>query len=70
MRTADIAAHGYRIIRFWNNEVIENLDGVLETIRQELAAFPHHTPTLSAPEVAEREAVAIGRRGRRKISRG
>jgi very-short-patch-repair endonuclease len=24
---------GYRILRFWNNEVFENLPGVLETIR-------------------------------------
>ena len=36
-RTALIEAHGYRVIRFWNNEVIENLEGVLATITQELA---------------------------------
>lgn len=35
-RTAIIEAHGYRVIRFWNNEVIENLDGVLDAIVQEL----------------------------------
>jgi very-short-patch-repair endonuclease len=28
-RTAELAGHGYRIIRFWNNEVMENMDGVL-----------------------------------------
>ena len=28
-RTAMIEAHGYRVIRFWNNEVLENLEGVL-----------------------------------------
>jgi len=39
-RTAEIAGHGYRVIRFWNNEVIDNLDGVVETIRRELAASP------------------------------
>ncbi len=27
-RSAELAAHGYRVIRFWN-EVVENLDGVL-----------------------------------------
>jgi very-short-patch-repair endonuclease len=32
-----IEAHGYRVIRFWNNEVMENLDGVLQAIAQELA---------------------------------
>jgi BirA family biotin operon repressor/biotin-[acetyl-CoA-carboxylase] ligase len=49
-RTAEIAEHGYRVIRFWNNEVIDNLDGVRETIRRELAGFPHLTLTLSAPK--------------------
>ena len=35
-RTEVIEAHGYRVIRFWNNEVIENLDGVLAAIVDEL----------------------------------
>jgi very-short-patch-repair endonuclease len=28
-RSAELAGHGYRVIRFWNNEVMENMDGVL-----------------------------------------
>ncbi len=36
IRTAELAGRGYRVIRFWNNEVIENLSGVLDTIRREL----------------------------------
>jgi len=36
-RTRIIEAHGYRVIRFWNNEVMENLEGVLQVIAQELA---------------------------------
>jgi very-short-patch-repair endonuclease len=24
--------HGYRVLRFWNNDVIQDIDGVLETI--------------------------------------
>ncbi|HEV8015525.1 MAG TPA: DUF559 domain-containing protein [Stellaceae bacterium] len=47
-RTADIAASGCRVVRFWNNDVIDNLAGVLETISRELEATPPH-PTLSAP---------------------
>src|SRR5437660_7295188 len=35
-RTRLIEAYGYRVIRFWNNDVTENLEGVLETILQEL----------------------------------
>ena len=26
--------NGFEVLRFWNNDVIENLDGVLEVIRQ------------------------------------
>lgn len=35
-RTQLIEAHGYRVIRYWNSEVMENLDGVLEDIREQL----------------------------------
>jgi very-short-patch-repair endonuclease len=35
-RTSDIARHGYRVIRFWNADVVSNLSGVLERIQQEL----------------------------------
>jgi very-short-patch-repair endonuclease len=35
-RTETIRQFGSRVIRFWNNEVLENTDGVLEAIRQEL----------------------------------
>ncbi len=31
-RTMAIAAEGFRVVRFWNNEVLENIEGVLETI--------------------------------------
>ena len=27
-----LAEHGYRVLRFWNNDVLGNIDGVLETI--------------------------------------
>lgn len=32
-RTRMIEAHGYTVIRFWNNDVMENMDGVLQEIR-------------------------------------
>lgn len=31
-RTRQLNARGYRVIRFWNNDVLGNLDGVIETI--------------------------------------
>jgi adenine-specific DNA-methyltransferase len=35
-RTAFLSGEGYRVIRFWNNDVIENFDGVLMTIAEAL----------------------------------
>lgn len=35
---------GFKVLRFWDNEVLRNIEGVLETIRRELLS-PH--PILS-----------------------
>jgi BirA family biotin operon repressor/biotin-[acetyl-CoA-carboxylase] ligase len=35
-RTGLIEAHGYTVLRFWNNDVIDNIEGVLEQIRLEV----------------------------------
>jgi len=35
-RSALLAQHGYRVVRFWNEEIIDNLDGVVERILEEL----------------------------------
>ena len=37
-RTTSLESFGYRVIRFWNNDVLENLDSVLEAIQQELSS--------------------------------
>jgi very-short-patch-repair endonuclease len=37
-RTRDLEARGYRVLRFWNNDVLQNLDGVMTAIRSALAA--------------------------------
>jgi|SRR6516225_6160702 very-short-patch-repair endonuclease len=31
-RTAYLESQGYRVLRFWNEEVMDNIDGVLEAI--------------------------------------
>jgi len=36
LRNLELARHGYRVIRFWNTDVMENLEGVVEAIRREL----------------------------------
>jgi len=35
-RTRKLELRGYRVLRFWNNEVFDNIDGVLEVIYQAL----------------------------------
>jgi very-short-patch-repair endonuclease len=32
LRTARLEAEGYRALRFWNNEIMDNLDGVLDRL--------------------------------------
>ena len=44
VRTQVLERAGYRVIRFWNNEVVENLGGVLQAILAELEAGPPPNP--------------------------
>ena len=37
-RTVWLQENGYRILRFWNNEVLANIDGVLERMSEALRA--------------------------------
>ncbi len=47
-RTEILSAMGYLVVRFWNNDVLSNIDGVLETIARTISphAFdpPHPNP--------------------------
>ena len=47
-RTKTLEAMGYLVLRFWNNDVMRNLDGVLEeilnTLNQQSPESPHPTP--------------------------
>jgi very-short-patch-repair endonuclease len=52
-RDALMKALGYRIIRFWNNEVLVNIDGVLLALGSELQKAPHPNPL---PASGERES--------------
>jgi very-short-patch-repair endonuclease len=53
-----LCEHQYRILRFWNNDVIGNLEGVLETI---LAALPAEAPPHPDPLPASGERESPGR---------
>ena len=39
-RTAWLEREGYRVLRFWNNELFENLDAVLQAIGEACGATP------------------------------
>ena len=51
-RSAFLESLGYRVLRFWNNEVIENMDGVLERLREALL-LTRLDPTLTLPLAGE-----------------
>jgi very-short-patch-repair endonuclease len=58
-RTLWLEAEGVTVLRFWNNQVLENIEGVWEEIARKIAALRAATPTLTLPlsgggcEVAE-----------------
>jgi hypothetical protein len=45
---------GYTIVRFWDNEVLMNTSGVLDSIREKL----YRTPSPQSPPLKGREEVA------------
>jgi hypothetical protein len=54
-----LASHNYRVLRFWNNDVLANVAGVLETIATALADSPL---TRLASDDARRPLPASGER--------
>jgi very-short-patch-repair endonuclease len=44
-RSRFIEAQGYRVLRFWNNQVLGNIDGVLEEIRRVITTTPTPNPS-------------------------
>ena len=51
-RTAHLERGGWRVIRFWNTDVLTNLEGVLETILNALPDQP--LPPAPSPSAMER----------------
>ena len=43
-RTKVLEANGYRVLRYWNNDVLRNIDGVLEDISTRQPRPPPPTP--------------------------
>jgi very-short-patch-repair endonuclease len=59
-RTIWLEEHGWKLVRFWNNDILENTEGVLESILQILRQTPP-SPTrpsrAGSPLSRERERV-------------
>ena len=51
-RTAWLVGQGFRVLRFWNHEILGNREGVLESILQALKEDPHPNPLPQAGEGA------------------
>ena len=43
-RTRYIEARGYRVLRFWNHDVLGNMDGVLQVIQSAVTPTPDPSP--------------------------
>ena len=48
-REVYLAAKGYRVLRFWNNDVLANVDGVLSVIADALAVHSAALPPTPDP---------------------
>jgi len=44
-RTQLLERHGYRVLRFWNTEILQNIEGVVNTIERALADMPSPNPS-------------------------
>jgi len=53
-RTEFLGEEGYQVVRIWNNEVFENISGVLENILLKLQCAEHRHPRLE-PHEREKE---------------
>jgi very-short-patch-repair endonuclease len=54
-RTQRIEAAGYRVLRFWNNDVLGNLEGVLNEIQSALPPTPDPSPQEGGEQMRQRK---------------
>jgi very-short-patch-repair endonuclease len=60
-RDRDLQRQGWRLLRFWNNDILANRDGVLRTIAETLRPPPEENPN---PPPPAGEGVSIATRDR------
>ena len=44
-RTAFLRAQGYQVIRFWNSDILDNVEGVLRRIERTMEDMPSPSPS-------------------------
>jgi very-short-patch-repair endonuclease len=44
-RTRVLVANGYRVLRYWNNDVLSNINGVIEDIQNAITGTPTPNPS-------------------------
>lgn len=52
-RDAWLRSQGYTILRFWNNEVMQQLEGMLERMHMAITLSPTPSPTSGRGELTE-----------------
>jgi len=52
-RSIYLQSQGYRVLRFWNNDVLKNINGVLEAILAAMREGEAHPPPLPPPHRAK-----------------
>jgi very-short-patch-repair endonuclease len=45
-RTKYLESNGYKVLRFWNNDVMKDIESVIRAIMQALESEPHQSNTL------------------------
>jgi very-short-patch-repair endonuclease len=68
-RTSYLNARGMVVLRFWNNEVFQNIEGVLHAIRTQLEALPARfdvTPLQLAAEEELQSGEGVGQNLKRR----
>ena len=50
-RTRWLESRGFRVVRFWNNDVLANIEGVMQEIEKELSA--HTSPPSPSPHPSD-----------------
>src|SRR5262249_58922370 len=61
----------FRVLRFWNNDVLQNLEGVLPKLAEHLKDTPHPTPPLpsASPSPARGEDKSGASRDVKEVAR-